>query len=82
MGASATLHANDHAAIGAFLAEQAEWWIGSADDGQLCDALDVTITREVVYSERQLAAVEAACRQTREQWAARPAPADPAEEIK
>lgn len=33
---------------------------------------------KVVYSERQLAAVEAACRQTREQWAARPAPADPA----
>lgn len=48
MGCEATLHANDHAAIGAFLAEQAAWWIGTEEDvrGQKvrCDALDITIS--------------------------------------
>lgn len=37
---------HNHEAIGSFLREQAEWWIGTEEDGETCVALDVTITLE------------------------------------
>jgi hypothetical protein len=43
--AERTVSTDDPAAIGRFLIERADAWIGEEGDGAECDALDVTVVR-------------------------------------